>query len=298
LRRSLFVGAVDGSLWERTLIGGNFQWIAHGTPPGTCVTGEPMTDPALVPPVSPLRIFAAAASGALVERIIDDPSGVTWIDHGRPSTASGPVNVGSGGVVVADLARGSVHVFVSQGGALHRLDIATLGQAGSWSMLPAPPPSTPAEDTWISSRPGCATLVASSTTVFAHFFVVATRRLSAGGLSGQPTDEVFHCRSNLRVAGNLAYVDLLGAPGRPPLLGTNYYVVAAVRGHAAPLNRVYASSWPSQGGAESLDEWTVPPAPSGTAGLGLPPAMPAPCRDAPPVMMACGGPRQFGVGSA
>jgi hypothetical protein len=255
-----------------------------------------MTDAALVPPVSPLRIFAAAASGTLVERVIDGPAGVTWIDHGRPATAAGPVNVNSGGVVAADAARGSVHVLVSTGAGLHRLDIPTLGSPGSWTMLPSPPPSSPAEDTWISSSPASATIVVGATSVFVEFFVVGTRRLTGGGLVPTPTDEVWHCRSNLRVPGNLAYTSILGTPGRTPLLGTNYYTISSVRGHAAMLSRVYASSRPAQGGAESLDEWNYASAPVSSTGLGLPPALPARCADAPQTMTACGGPRQFGVG--
>jgi hypothetical protein len=297
-RTSLFVGATDGSLWERTRTAATLQWVDRGTPPGTCVVGEPMTDPAMVPPASPLRVFVAAASGTLFERIIDGPSGITWVDHGRPSTAAGPVSVGSGGVVVSDVAMGAVHVLMTAGATLFRLDIPTLGMPGSWTALPAPPPTVAGEDTWISSGPGGGMTVAGAATVLGEFFVVGTRRLSGGGLVGVPTDEVWHCRSDVRVAGDLTYVGNLGAPGRTPLSGTNYYLISAVRGLAAPLSRIYASSRPSQGTTESLDEWSFAPAAVGSSGLGLPPALPAPCTSASPVMNACGGPRRFTVGSA
>lgn len=296
-RTSLFVGATDGSLWERTRIGGAFQWISHGNPPGTCVVGEPMTDPALVPPASPLRIFAATAAGTLFERIIDGPSGVTWIDHGRPSSAAGPLNVGSGGVVVADLEQGAVHVLITTGETLHRLSIPTLGSPGTWTALPLPAPTIPSESTWVATNPASGTTIVGDGTVVGEFFVVATRRRSTGSLVSAPTEEVWHCRTDVRKPGDLTWATNLGAPGRPAPAGVDYYVINVVRGlAAAPLSRVYASSRPAQGTLESLDEWTF--APAGTAtGLGLPPVMPAPCSSPPPVMRTCGGPRQFGVGA-
>jgi hypothetical protein len=295
-RTSLFVGATNGRLWERTRTGGAFQWIDHGNPPGTCIVGEPMTDPSLVPPSSPLRIFVATAAGTLAERVLYGPSAFTWIDHGRPSTAAGPVNVGSGGCVVDDAQQGAVHVFVAAGSSLHRLTIPSLGAPGAWSMLPLPPAASVRETTWIAAGPNVGT-TASGASLIADFFVVGGRRTTTGALVGAPIEEVLQCRSDLRVPGDLTYVANLGPPGRAAPTGTDYYVITNVRGLAVPQNRVYASTWPAQGGDESLDEWTFS-SPGGAATLGLPAALPAPCRATPPTMMTCGGPRRFTVGSS
>jgi hypothetical protein len=253
-----------------------------------------MTDAALVPPASPLRIFAAAASGTLVERIIDGPPGMTWVDHGRPSSAAGASAVSSGGVVVPDPFTGAVHVLVLAGEALHMLSVPTIGQAGTWVTLSAPPPTSPVEQTWVSSSPAASTITAEPAQVFVSYFVVGSRRSVTGMLVGAPTEEVWLCGSDVR-AGGIAYLINLGGPGRPPLAGTNTYLISEVRGHARELRRVYAASWPSQGGAESLDEWTYDLAPVGSAALGLPQTMPAPCTLVPQTMTGCGPPRHFDV---
>lgn len=297
-RRSVFIGGVDGSLWERTRVDGSFSWISHGTPPGTLVAGEPMTDPALVPPASPLRIFATDSSGGIVERIIGGPSGVTWVNHGRPPGPAGLANVSSGGIVVANLAAGLVHVIVQAGGWLQRLTITALGSPGFWIPLGTTPSPRTVFQTEVTSSPGAATIFVGPSSVYVSFFIVASRRAitadiddtfaDIGDIAGRTIDEVWFCGHDFRT-GTVAYLSNLGPPGRPALTGTNEYIINAVRGHSPTLRRVYGSSRPSQGGTESLDEWTYDLAPIGSAALGLPPTVPA-CVPPP------GGPRNYGVG--
>jgi hypothetical protein len=328
-KQSLFVGATDGSLWERTLIGGIFSWVSHGSPPGTCVAGEPATDPAAVPPASPLRVFATAFSGAVVEWVIGGPAGITWVDHGRPTVGGVPVNVSRYLVVVFDPGTGAMHVFAEAGDALHELRVATLGAPGTWREIGAPAATRAGEATRVESSPGGANIVLDPANgPFVRFFVVASRQRTTTArptsgwdvlqaflsfitfglvpppqdtktpIESAPTEELWECRGNVR-AGNTGFATNLGPPSRTPLLRTDWYRLAKPAGAVPDRSLVYSSSVAAEGTApESLDEWSTSPV--GSTPLGLMPAgISTPCVSAGTTLStACAGtgPRTFGIG--
>jgi hypothetical protein len=329
LKQSLFVGATDGTLWERTLIAGVFSWVSHGSPPGTCVSGEPATDPAAVPPTSPLRVFATAFSGAVVERVIGGPAGITWVNHGRPTVGGVPVNASRYLVAVFDPGTGAMHVFAEAGDALHELRVATLGDPGTWREIGAPAATRAGETTRVESSPGGANIVLDPASgPFVRFFVVASRQVVTTARSASfwdvvqtvlsfitfglvptpqgtdsrivsaPTEEMWECLGNVR-AGNTGFATNLGLPSRTPLLRTDWYRLAKPAGAVPDRSLVYSSSVAAEGTApESLDEWSTSPV--GSTPLGLMPAgISTPCVSAGTTLStACAGtgPRTFGIG--
>ena len=307
LKQSLFVGATDGSLWERTLIAGIFSWVPHASPPGTGVAGEPATDPAAVPPTSPLRVFATASSGSVVERVIGGPAGITWVDHGRPTVGGVAVNVSPFLVVVFDPGTGAMHVFAEAGESLHELRVATLGAPGTWVAIGAPVATRADDVTRVEGSPGGANIYLDPASgPFVRFFVAASRqRITAARptsgwdvlqailsfitfglvpppqdtntpIESAPTEDMWECLGNVR-AGNTAFATNLGPPSRTPLRRTDWYRLARPAGAVPDRSLVYSSSVAAEGTApESLDEWCTSPVSSTPLGL-MAAGMSTPC---------------------
>lgn len=285
-RQSLFVGAEDGTLWERTRSGGAFSWVGHGSPPGLGVTGQPFTDPVLTWAAGPVRIFALSTASSLVERIIGGPAGVTWVDHGRPAGPGGPLNLAGTGVVAANPALGTVHVLVPGGGLLHALTIPALGARGTWSTPGGQVSLLPGIEETVETSPDAVTVVRTTSKFYAEFFLVVARRVRTPPLVGRLTNSVRRYRHEFG-AGTFVVLESLGEVARPPLAGSEWYLISQVCGHAPALHRVYASSRPAHGTVESLDEWTYFPETGGAVTLGMPPG---------PLTRCTSGPRHFTVG--
>lgn len=292
---SVFVGATDGHLWELTRQGGAFSWTDHGAPPGDCIVGQPLTVLSAPAEFAPRRIFAAARSGAMVERVIVPGGTSLWVNHGRPAKPSGApgslATVFPGGVVATDTA-GAPHVIVLADEQLHALRVSTMGAPGSWSALPLPPLASVRESTWISTAPSVAIPTPGAGTV--QSFVVGSRQTRSGTIVGRPIEEVLQVRYE-PANGQLSYVAVLGEPDRP-LVGTDRFVINNVAGMGPALGRVYASSRAAFSGTESLDEWGFATTPTTRASLGLPTTQGTACSQAPQRMTGCGGPITYGVG--